>query len=147
MKRNSESHKYPLFCHMFCQSFHDFVCFRFLLLRTDEFPSVCFCLSFHLLPPVCPFCKYPSSILIVPVVLLTAHCASVFLSPTLLTLQSFLIVKVLLPHFHPACPSLHSQCGPRAAPSPPRTLTSRAVDSSPQVRGPGAPSSTATPWI
>lgn len=106
--------------------------------------------SFNLLLPVCPFCKYSIPLLpvdIVPMLLLTSHSASVFLSPALLPLQSFLTVKVLLPHSHLACPSLHSQCGPRAAPSPPRMPTSRTADSWPQPQALGAQSSTATLWI
>lgn len=92
-----------------------------------NFPLFTLCLIFNLL--VCPFCKYLPTLL--PVDILTIHFASVFLSPTLLTLQSFLIVKVLLPHSHLACPSLHSRCEPRVAPSPPRMPTSRTVDSWP----------------
>lgn len=105
--------------------------------------------SSDFLPLVCPFCKYPLPLLPidkVPILLLTAHYASVFLSPALLTLQSFLIVKVLLPHSHLACPSLHSRCEPRAAPSPRRMPTSRAADSWSQAQARGAPSSIATQW-
>lgn len=90
-------------------------------------------------PPVCPFCKYLPPLL--PLDILIACFVSVFL-----TLQSSLIVKVLLPHSHLACPSLHSPCGPRVAPSPPRMPISRTVDSWHQVQALGARNSTATLW-
>lgn len=125
---------------------NDFVLFSpfpFCIIFTPHFT-----VSFHLPPSVCPFCKYPLPLLPVemtPVFLLTAVCASVFLFPALLTLQSFLIAKVLPPHSHLACPSRRSRCEPRAARSPPRTPTSRAAVRWSQAPAPGAPSSTVTP--
>lgn len=79
--------------------------------------------------PVCPFCKYSlrRSREYITHFAFNSHFASVFLFPTLLTLQSFRTVKVHLPHSHLACPSLHCPCGRRAVPSPPRMPTSRAV--------------------
>lgn len=125
------------------------VFFLFLLLPSVSvnncFPFDC---SFPFPLLVCPFCKYPLPLLpvhTITVFLITVHYASVFLSPTL-TLQSFLIAKVLLPLSHLACPSLHCQCEPKAALSPPRMPTFRAADSWSQARGPGAPNSTVTPW-